>query len=282
MKACKPYFINLALTGVIPTKAMTPHVPVTPKEITADAHNAINLGVQMLHLHARDEHQNQSSKPMDYGRLIHEIRELENGEDTILCVTTSGRSDPSYETRCKVLDLSDDIKPDMASLTLSSLNFVQSASVNSPTTIRKLAEHMQKRGIKPELEVFDLGMANFVGVLAKEGLIAPPYYVNVLLGNISGGQASMLELSAILSALPKESIVAVAGLGKFQLTANNMGILFTDGIRVGLEDNIWFDQNKKIQATNSSLISRIKVLADAHERPLLTRTELRTCLKITR
>jgi len=277
-----PYFINLALTGVIPTKEMTPHIPITADEIVAEAQKALSQGVQMLHLHARDKDQKQTCDPLSYAKLIEGIRELKEGKDAILCVTTSGRLDPSYEARCKVLDLSFELKPDMASLTLSSLNFVQSASINCPTTIRKLAEHMLKKGIKPELEVFDLGMANFVSVLAKEGLITPPYYINVLLGNISGAQTSMLELSAILNALPNDSIVAIAGLGKYQLAANNLGLLFTQGVRVGLEDNIWLDQARSKQATNSELIERVKNIAHTHERHLMSCNELREHLQLSK
>lgn len=278
MYLAKPYFINLALTGIIPTKGLTPNVPVNVEEIVTDAAEAIALGVQMLHLHARDEHQMHSSEPALMGSIVERIRALPGGEETILCVTTSGRVDPGYQARCGVLDLEHRGKPDMASLTLSSLNFAQSASVNAPDTIRQLAIHMLSKGIKPELEVFDLGMANFVKVLAKEGLIKPPFYVNVLLGNVAGAQPSLIEVAAILAALPEESIVAIAGLGRFQLGANQLGLLYADGVRTGLEDNIWFDQNRQLLATNAALVKRIKQQAQVLERPEYARQALRQIL----
>jgi 3-keto-5-aminohexanoate cleavage enzyme len=179
----------------------------------ADVARCMALGVQMVHLHARDANGVQTGDPAPYGRLVEAIRALPGGQELVVCVTTSGRLDNSFDARARVLDLTGDAKPDMASLTLSSLNFAQSASVNAPDTIRQLARRMQERGIKPELEVFDVGMANFARVLLREGLVNGPLYVNVLLGNIAGAQPDLLQLAAILAALPPDCIVSIAGLG---------------------------------------------------------------------
>lgn len=234
-----PFIVNLACTGVVPTRSMSPYVPLTHAEIVEDVARCLEAGVQMVHLHARDRDGRQTSEPECYGRLIESIRALPGGQEAVLCVTTSGRADSSFAARSRVLGLDGDMRPDMASLTLSSLNFAQSASVNEPDVIRALAERMSARHIRPELEIFDPGMANFAGVLLREGLIHMPLYVNVLLGNVFGSQAQMLQLCAILAALPAGCIVSVAGLGRFQLAANGLGILAADGVRVGLEDNLW-------------------------------------------
>lgn len=275
MQAGKSFVINLACTGVIPTRAMSPHVPLTHEEIVADVARCTALGVQMVHLHARDAEGVQTGDPEPYGRLVEAIRALPGGRELVVCVTTSGRLDHGFEARSRVLDLAGDAKPDMASLTLSSLNFVQSASVNAPDTIRQLARRMQARGIKPELEVFDIGMANFARVLLREGLVEAPLYVNVLLGNIAGAQADLLQLAAILAALPPDCIVSIAGLGRFQLGANGLGLLMTDGVRVGLEDNLWFDQQRTVPASNERLVKRVIEQAALFERRLMSCGELR-------
>ena len=278
MRAGQPLIINLACNGVIPSRAMTPHVPLSHGEIVDDVARCLELGVQMVHLHARDDDGVQSADPERYGRLVEDIRALPGGREAVLGVTTSGRTDPSFEARAPVLELDGAAKPDMASLTLASLNFMQSASVNAPDTIRRLARRMLERGIKPELEVFDLGMANFARVLLAEGLLAAPLYVNVLLGNVAGGQADLLQLAAILSALPPDCIVSVAGLGRFQLGANGLGLLVADGVRVGLEDNIWMDQARSVHATNAGLVQRVVQQAALFERPLQERAALRARL----
>lgn len=275
MKVGKEFIVNLACTGVIPTRQMSAYVPLSHDEIVQDVSACMALGVQMVHLHARDECGVQTSDPEPYGRLIESIRALPGGSDLVVGVTTSGRNDPSYAGRARVLQLDGSAKPDMASLTLASLNFSQSASVNAPDTIRRLAQTMRERGIKPELEVFDLGMANFACVLLSEGLVEAPLYVNVLLGNIASAQADLLHLAAILSALPPGCFVSIAGLGRFQLGANALGLLVADGVRVGLEDNLWLDAARTESATNSALVSRVLRQAYELQRPLMSRPALR-------
>lgn len=275
MQVGQPLFINLACTGVIPNKAMNRHVPINHGEIVEDVAQAMALGVQMVHLHARDADGLQTSDPEPYGRLLEAIRGLPGGNELIVCVTTSGRLDAGFNARSRVLELDGSARPDMASLTLSSMNFAQSASLNAPDTIRQLAQRMLERGIRPELEVFDVGMAHFAGVLLKEGLLQAPLYVNVLLGNIAGAQPDLIQLGAILCALPPGCMVAIAGLGRFQLGANGLGLLVADGVRIGLEDNLWFDAARQIAASNTRLVERVIAQAALFERPLLSRSELR-------
>lgn len=267
--------INLAPVGIIPTKTMTPHVPISHDEIVEDVAACLELGVQIVHLHCRDMDGRPSSDPERYGRLIESVRGLPGGREVVICVTTSGRTDPAFQSRARVLDLYGDMKPDMASLTLGSLNFLNSASVSQPDTIRALAQRMLERRIKPELEIFDLGMANFAKVLAKEGLVDNQAYANILLGNISGAQADLLHVGTLLKDMPEEWTVCLAGLGRTQLTANTLGILYADGARVGLEDNLWFDSGRTALASNLMLVKRLVELSNALGRPLLTRQETR-------
>lgn len=280
MQTGRPVIVNLACTGVVPTRRMSAHVPITHDEIVHDVAECMALGVQMVHLHARDDTGVQTNDPEPYGRLIESIRALPGGQELVVGVTTSGRNAPDFESRRRVLTLDGVAKPDMASLTLSSLNFVQAASLNAPDTIRRLAQAMLEYGIKPELEVFDLGMANFAKVLLAEGLVKAPLYVNVLLGNIASAQADLLQLAAILAALPSDCIVSIAGIGRFQLEANAMGLVVADGVRVGLEDNLWFDLGRTRSATNADLVNRVVRMATDLERPLISSTALRSRLAL--
>ncbi len=277
-----PYFINLACTGMLPNRSMSPHVPLNHQEIVDEAGRALELGVQMIHLHARDADGRPTSDPEPFGRMIESIRQLQGGGEVILCVTTSGRNDPAFERRSRVLELGGTMKPDMATLTLSSLNFPQQASINSPETIRALARRMQERNILPELEVFDLGMANFLTVLQREKLVPSQGYVNILLGNIAGAQATPLGFGAITAVLPASLLVGVAGIGRDQLPANVLGLLWADGVRVGIEDNLWQDAARTIPASNGSLIRRLLAMADTFERPLMARLALRQRLGLVR
>ena len=197
-----------------------------------------------------------------------------------MTVTTSGRTYQELERRGAVLSLDGDLKPDMASLTLGSVNFNKSASISSPDTIMRLAEMMRDRGIKPELEVFDLGMVNFAHYLIKKDLIQPPYYFNIVLGNIAAAQARLHHLGLIASELPDESYFCVAGIGDAQLEMNALGIVMGNGARVGLEDNLFYDKARTVRATNASLVERVAGIARSMEREIATPQDVRGYLAL--
>jgi 3-keto-5-aminohexanoate cleavage enzyme len=254
------FIINFTPTGLIPTKEMTAHVPVSPDEITSEVLEVAELGVSMVHLHAREPDTGIPTFKKDiYERIIKGIRRENKG--LILCVSTSGRLFPEYGQRSECLDLDSEVKPDFASLTLSSVNFNRHASINSPDTIQKLADKMREKGIKPEFEVFDLGMINYAKYLIKKGYYEPPFYFNLILGNIACAQADMLHLGVMVRELPEGSVWSVGGVGNYQLKANVMGILSGGGVRVGLEDNVWYDEDRTKLATNRELIERVLSIA---------------------
>lgn len=271
--------INFCPTGMVPTRDMTPHVPLTPTEIIADVRECIDAGANLVHLHARDERGVPHFSREIYARQIAGIRE--HSPDITICVSLSGRNFGEFDQRADPLKLKGDLRPDMGSLTLSSLNFTGQPSINSPDMVRRLAGAMQDRGIKPELEVFDVGMVNFANVLIDKGLLEPPFYFNILLGNIASAQATPAQLAAILSALPQGSIWCLAGIGRQQLTANTLGLLLGDGVRVGLEDNIWYDGARTGLASNRDLLDRVIQLAGLLERQVATPAEVRRRLGIS-
>ena len=271
--------INLAPTGMIPTRAMTPHVPLTPGEIIADVLKCRELGITTVHLHARDDNGQTTFKRDVYAEIIRGIRNVD--KDLVLCVSTSGRKFNELEKRSDVLDLDGDLKPDMASLTLSSLNFNQVASVNSPDMIQALAKKMLEKNIKPELEVFDVGMINYAKYLIKKGLLTPPYYFTLLLGNIACAQANLMHLGYMINELPDDSFYSVAGIGNAQLPMNAVSIAYGGGVRIGLEDNIWFDDERTILATNPDLVKRIVSIAKAMGRVVMDPRTFRNLLSIS-
>ncbi len=271
-----PLIINLAPTGMVPTKAQSPHLPLASAEIAADCAEAVTLGATMLHLHARDADGEPSCDPHIIAELIARVRAAAPG--AVIVATTSGRRVQAVESRASCLWLEGDAKPDMASLTLSSLNFASEASLNPPQTIMRLASIMQERGIRPELEVFDLGMVNFAKILIDKGLLQPPFYFNILLGNAASAQASLLHLGALVADLPPQSIWSVGGIGRFQTQAVALGVALGHGIRTGLEDNLWLDQERSKPASNAQLLARAVALAKAQDRAIATAAEVRSRL----
>jgi 3-keto-5-aminohexanoate cleavage enzyme len=277
---CTPLIINLAPTGMLPTKANVPHVPLSPEEIIADVCHCISLGASMVHLHARALDGAPTANAGVYAEIISGIRR--NAPEVVVITTTSGRSGFHLEQRASTLFLEGAAKPDMASLTTGSVNFQAGASVNDPATIRRLAEIMQERGIKPELEIFDLGMINYAWVLIEKGLIEPPFYFNIILGNIASAQARLSHLAAILGDLPPQSFWSLGGIGRFQLHANALGVVLGHGVRVGLEDNIWLDAERTKPASNADLVGRIVRQAAAFGRSIATPSYVRQQLGLAK
>lgn len=271
--------INLAPTGMIPTKKMTEFVPVSVNEVVEDVHQAWEIGISMVHLHARDPNTGVPTyKSKIYGEMIEGIRKF--SKDLIICVSLSGRDFGEFEKRSEPLQLDGDLKPDMGSLTLSSLNFNKQASVNAPDMIMALAAEMKKRHIAPEFEAFDAGMINYAHYLHRKELITPPFYFNLLLGNIACAQADILHAGIMIRDLPENSLWSLAGVGDSQHMMNSLSIAIGGGVRVGVEDNIWFDRKRTKLARNADFLRRIHTIAEANERPLMTSAELRKRLNL--
>lgn len=271
--------INFTPTGMIPTKEMTPHVPISVSEIVEDVHRATEIGITMVHLHARDEITGKPTYTAEiYGDIIAGIRSF--APDLIIGVSLSGRGIKEFSHRAEPLQLEGDLKPDMGSLTLSSLNFNRIASINEPDMIQKLANEMKVKGILPELEVFDVGMVNYAKYLIKKGLLQGPHYFNLLFGNAACAQPDLLHSGVITRDLPENSYCSFAGIGDAQLMMNSLGIAAGVGVRVGLEDTIWYDQARTRLATNSDLLQRIHSMAEANERNMMSPKSLRKRLNL--
>jgi len=125
-------------------------------------------------------------------------------------------------------------------------------------------------------------MVNFAKILIDKGLIAPPFYFNILLGNPGTAQATLLHLAAIISDLPPQSVWSLAGVGRFQTRANALGVVMGDGVRVGLEDNLWLDAARTQLATNAQLVQRVVNQAEALDRAIATPREVRAMLGLDR
>jgi 3-keto-5-aminohexanoate cleavage enzyme len=270
--------INAAITGNIPRRRDTPYVPLTTEEIAATAKSCFEAGARIVHVHARDEQGNPTHKKSRYEEIISEIRT--KCKELILCVTTSGRTCKSFKCRSQALRLEGDLKPEMASLTLGSLNFPKQSCLNSPWMIRKLANLMLERDIKPELEVFETGMVNYATYLKRKGFLKGKLDFNFLLGSLGTMPARISDLDHLIGTLPAESVWTGAGIGRFQLPINIASIIRGGHVRVGLEDNIYFDSFKKSLATNELLIKRVVDFSKSVGREIAKPQEAKAILDI--
>lgn len=268
--------IVLAPTGMIPTKQMNPAVPLTPAEVAADVKACLDFGITSVHLHARGEDGEPTWERAAFERLVGAVKEV--APDLCINVTTSGRNWSDLERRADALALDGDLKPDLASLTLSSMNFLRSASVNAPDMVASLARIMRERGITPELEIFDIGMVNVASMMAARGQVGPVVVANLFFGNVAGMQATPGEFGLAVDRLPAGTIWSGTGLGDFQFTAQALAIASGGGVRVGLEDGLHLDRERTRLATNPLLVERVHELLALHGRSPLPSARLREML----
>ena len=246
--------INFTPTGTQPNRENS-YAPLLPNEIIEEVHEAYEFGITMVHIHARHpETLKNSCDKNHYRPIIEGIRK--HCPDLSICTSLTGRLEPEFERRSEVLEL----LPDMGSLTMSSINFPTGESVNSPEIIIKLIEKMKMFGVKPEIECFDSGMLNYTNYLINKGILEGPHYINVILGNIYNAQTDLTTISSILNNKPKDSVICLGGIGKDQLKSNIMGLLYSDGIRIGLEDNLYSTDKNKTK--NIWLLKRIHRIMD--------------------
>lgn len=206
---------------------------------------------------------------------------IDNNTEQFYQFALDGRDFKSTEERSEVLLLTGKAKPDMASLTLGSLNFITGPSINSLDAIQELAMLMKEKNIKPELEVFDAGMINFAKYLERHDIISGTKYFNILLGNINTAPATIGDLAHLYNSLPQNSLWAAAGLGVFQLPMNTAAIVAGGHVRVGIEDSIYYDYGKSRSATNVELVKRIVRLTSELQRDIATSGETRKMLGLS-
>ncbi len=259
--------INFTPTGTQPTRNNS-LAPLLPNEIIESVHEANELGISIVHLHARDEHTlSNTYKKEVYQKIIEGIKK--HCPELLICVSLTGRNFPELEKRSEVLQL----HPDMGSLTMSSLNFPTGASINQPEMILSLIKEMERYGVQPEIECFDSGMLNYTNYIISKNILKPPYHINVILGNIYNGQCDFGTLASIKSNIPSNSYVCLGGIGSQQLKSTTYGLLEFDGIRIGLEDNLYYKDKER--ATNIELLKRVHRLMGEFDLVHYTSNELK-------
>lgn len=274
MSASDKLIINAAVTGTVLYKSDTPFLPTSIPEIVESAIRVREAGASIIHLHARNADQSPCYDPSVYSELVGKVREA---TDLVINVSLSGRYVPDVDTRAAPLAS----RPELASLTVGSMNFISGPSINAPDTVRELAARIHAAGAVPELEVFEAGFANFASYLARKGVLRPPHYANIILGSLGAAPLDLVGLGHIVGLLPPGTTWSVGGLGQYQLDANMMGIAAGGHVRVGLEDNIHYDRGRQDLADNPRLVARIARLAREMGREPATPAEARAIIGLS-
>lgn len=272
--------ITAALVGAEVTKEDTPHLPVTPEEIAEAALEAREAGAAIAHIHVRDENGAPSQEKELYRKAIEEI---EKKTDIIIQVSTGGAVGMSAKERMQPLSL----RPEMATLTTGTVNFGQDVFMNSPEMLAAFAEEFERYGVRPEFEIFDVGMIANAMNLVKKGFFTGHLHFDFVMGvpgAIPASAENLLHLIRELNRwsleLKRETTWTVAGIGRHQLPMATLGIVLGGHVRVGLEDNIYYRKGKL--ATNAELVARVARIAEELGREIATPDEARQILHLTK
>lgn len=265
-----PCVISVAITGSLPQKANNPAVPLEPNEQIESTHEAFEAGAALVHVHVRDEHGAPSSDPERFARVLEGVRARCPG--MIVQFSTGGRGRGLSERGAMLY-----LVPDMASLATGSVNFPTSVYENPPDFVEELASDMLGRGIKAEVEVFDVAMLYNAAELVRRGLLRAPAHVQFVLGlkNALPARRELLEfLVRELEAVLPGSTWTAAGMGKHQLTVNRWSLELGGHARTGLEDNVRFDEHR-LAKSNAELVARVAGLVGEYGRRVATPSEAR-------
>ncbi|MFY9692756.1 MAG: 3-keto-5-aminohexanoate cleavage protein [Xanthobacteraceae bacterium] len=270
--------ISCAVTGSADTPRRNPAVPVTPEQIATSALDAAKAGAAIVHVHVRDP---KTTKPSMETALYREVMErirAKNGDVLINLTTGPGarfthdETDPSKPGPGSSLKSPADrvrhvveLKPDICSLDMGSLNMGDRVFVNTPSHLQAMAEAIKTAGVMPELEVFETGHLLLAKRFLEQGYVKPPGMFQICLG-ISWGQPATPEaMTYMRNLLPPNSPWFAFGISLHQFPMVAQTVLLGGHPRVGLEDNIYLEKGK-LAPSNAALVEKaakiIAVLGD--------------------
>jgi uncharacterized protein (DUF849 family) len=275
----RPVIITCALTGGAELSGKNTAVPVTPQELADSAVGAARAGAAIAHIHVRDPATGRASMKLElYREVVDRIRQ--SGVDILINLTTGpgaaylpSAADPRVPDEKSVLvhwekrvEHVAELKPDVCSLDVGSMNFGERVFMNTPHDLREMAKTIRQAGVKPELEAFDLGHVRLARHLIDSGLIEPPPLFQLCLGIPWGAPASPEALLAMRDHLPPGAIWASFGIGAAQFPMVAQAVLLGGHVRVGFEDNLYLARGVPAPS-NAALVekaARIVEMMGAH------------------
>lgn len=283
--------ITCAVTGAGDTVGLHPAIPVTPEEIAGSALDAARAGAAIVHIHVREPGTGAPSRRLElYRDVVRIIRASD--VDAVINLTTGMGGDliiddgnptvPGAGTdlvsAMERLQHVEDLLPEMCSLDCGSMNFYDSdlVVVNTPLQLRAMARRLKELGVRPELEVFDIGHVRFAVQLIEEGLVQDPPLFQLCLGIPWGAPADTRTMLAMVELLPVEAQWAAFAISRFEMPFVAQSMLLGGHVRVGLEDNLYL--RKGVFATNPELVEHAANIVRGLGARILTASEARTKL----
>jgi 3-keto-5-aminohexanoate cleavage enzyme len=276
ISAMEKLIITAAITGSRITREITPHIPLTPEEIVQSAYECWQAGAAIVHIHVRDPNTGLATQDVEiFKQVVEPLREKTN---LILCLTTSGIPGRNLATEERLAPV--DLKPELASFDAGSINLGGTVFINSPEFLDRAAEKMRESGVKPEIEIFDLGMIITSRRMRDQGKLDDPLHFQFVMGTPWGAPATPKSFLHLYEHIPENSTWSIIGVGKGHLPMSTMALSMGGHIRVGLEDNIYYSRGV-LAETNAQFVDRIVRISREYGREIATPAEARDILSIT-
>lgn len=271
----KPTILSCAVTGSHTTREHNANLPVTPEEIAGECVAAAKAGAAICHIHVRDPESGRPSMEFDYYReVVKRIRESDT--DLIINLTTGpgGRYMPSDDEPAKaapgtMLTTPEirtehvvELKPEICSLDLNTMWFGNGAVINSPRSIRIMAERIYAAGVKPELEVFDTGDVQIAHDLLKDGTLREPALFQIVTGVKYGFFPTPQTLAYAVSLLPGGCEWAAFGASRMAFPMVAQAYLLGGHCRVGMEDTVWLAKGEKTPGNAALVEKSVRIISD--------------------
>ncbi len=289
----RPVIISCAVTGgsgEAPKKSQ--YVPITPEQIANECIAAAKAGANITHIHVREPSTGNGSMELKYYREV--VDRIRNSKVEVLINLTTGtggmyvpsKEDPGRagpgsnittpEARvAHILEL----KPDVCSLDVATMNMTNTVFMNTPSHLEKMAMMIASAGVKPELEVFDHGHLRLAADMVKRGLIKSPPLFQMCLGIAWGAPADTETMTLMRSQLPPGAVWAAFGISRHEFPMAAQAVILGGHVRVGLEDNLYIAQGK-LSAGNAPLVERAVQIIEALGERRATIAETRQLLGI--
>ncbi len=264
--------LTVAPTGAWPTKEDTPYIPLQPEEIANEVYECYKAGASIAHIHVRDDQGNAS---MDFTKFKETVELIRSKCDIVLNLTTSGGLGLEDEVRMKPYI---ELKPEFASFDCGSMNWSHTTTfINSPTFLEKSGKEMKKNNVKPEIEIFDVGMLDNAKYYINKGILDEPAHFQFVLGAPGGMAATVENLVFLKNQLPPNSTWSAFGIGKMHLPILYATLALGGNLRVGMEDNIFYSKGV-FAKSNVDFVERAKRIVHEFGKSIATPDETRKIL----
>jgi 3-keto-5-aminohexanoate cleavage enzyme len=254
--------ITVAPTGGLHGKEVHSKLPEQPDEIAQAVYESWNEGAAIAHIHARTR---DAGKPTNDPDILRDIdrRIREKNCDIIILHSTAADFIPQLPNNKRIKAI--EMNPEMASLSVTwprvaPIGKEKMVVAISMEEIEYSAKTMLERGIKPELEVYSPVVMEDIDRMIAKGAVKKPCWINFCFGmrraNPGYMNFSPQMLMHLIDLLPPDSLFNVMGVGSQELPATALSILLGGNVRVGFEDNIYY-QKGELAESNAQLVARI-------------------------